>query len=263
LISKVLETAKNLRVPGRVLVAFSRFRSGGAGRESTDLQNQLPSLSFREFFLVSGHGLATFADFVKEFTVRGVGKRNSEISWTRVVERRVMAVTFAGIPVARGTFVQIDGMNGIESGFRRWYRILHLLGTLRNGPLSILQQGVSDGDRDYRKEQNEEDFASGQGAVSARVGGHQASFAYLRIFLEDGERCVCRRCRNQLRAIARQANRSRAKRQPEKLGVEEENDGGDGPGDGGGDPRICEFAHASSIAGELHQRNHGEGQLKT
>jgi hypothetical protein len=143
-----------------MLVGFSRFR-GGSGRESADLQNQLPSLSFREFFLVSGHGFATLTDFVKEFTVRGRGKRNGEIGWTRVVEPRVMPVAFAKISVARGTFVEIDGMNGIESGFRRWYRILHLLGTLRNGPLATLQQDVSDGDRDYRKEHNEETFASG------------------------------------------------------------------------------------------------------
>src|SRR5713101_5926989 len=51
--------------------------------------------------------------------------------------------------------------------------------------------------------------------------------------------------------------------EPEKLGVEEEDGGGDNPGDDLGYAGICEFAHPGAIAGELNQGNDGEGQLKT
>ena len=56
---------------------------------------------------------------------------------------------------------------------------------------------------------------------------------------------------------------SGAEDQPEEFAVEEEDGRGDEPGDDGGGAGVYEITHLGALAGELHQRNHGEWQLKT
>lgn len=50
-----------------------------------------------------------------------------------------------------------------------------------------------------------------------------------------------------------------AEDQPEKFGVEEENRGGDKPGEDGGEAGVRELAHLAAIAGELNERDHRKG----
>ena len=54
-----------------------------------------------------------------------------------------------------------------------------------------------------------------------------------------------------------------AEDKPEEFGVEEEDGGGNEPGDHLSDARVGEFAHPGAVAGELDQRDDGKGQLKT
>src|SRR5215470_4453713 len=55
----------------------------------------------------------------------------------------------------------------------------------------------------------------------------------------------------------------RTKREPQQFGVEKKDGGSDDPGNDCGKTRVGKFAHAAAVAGELHERNHCEGQLKT
>ena len=55
----------------------------------------------------------------------------------------------------------------------------------------------------------------------------------------------------------------KAESQPEQFGVEKKYGSGHTPGNDGGETRIDEFPHLRALAGEAHQRNHREGQLKT
>src|SRR5580700_194245 len=54
-----------------------------------------------------------------------------------------------------------------------------------------------------------------------------------------------------------------AQRQIHELGIQEEDGGRDGPGNGGGDARVREFSHPGAVTGELHQRYYSERELKT
>ena len=56
---------------------------------------------------------------------------------------------------------------------------------------------------------------------------------------------------------------SRAEDEPEEFAVEEKDGGGNTPGGDDGGAGVDEFAHLGAFAGELNERNHGEGQLKT
>ena len=49
----------------------------------------------------------------------------------------------------------------------------------------------------------------------------------------------------------------------DQQGVEDDDQGSGEPGEPGYPPGVGELAHFALVIGELHQRNQGEGQLKT
>lgn len=86
--------------------------------ERAEEQDELPALFFAEFAFKGGHGLVAFADFVEKLAI-GDGvqvRRIGEVGRIGVVALGIGAVAFAGVPVAVGAFVGIDGFGGGQRG---------------------------------------------------------------------------------------------------------------------------------------------------
>jgi len=118
-------------------------------------------LIFGEALFERGHGLAALTDFVEEFAVgRGThARRVGEIRRLWIVERGVVTVGFAGVAVAGTTFVEIERADGLENSVGRLERVFQLFGFDRDGPGTILVDGVKDGAGDNEEKQDEKRFA--------------------------------------------------------------------------------------------------------
>ncbi len=123
----------------------------GARRgEGTNEQNELPALLFGEAFFEGGHGLMAFADGVEEFAV-GYGARAfriREVGRSGIVGGGIVAVAFAGVAVAMGTAVEINGVGGFEIGAGLCQGILALLGFIGNDPWPVLENSVDNREND-------------------------------------------------------------------------------------------------------------------
>ncbi len=231
----------------------------------------MPALLFVQAFFEGWHGFSALADFVEELPIGDAAHALGvdEARGRRVIQGGIGAIAFPSFAVALDTFIEIDGAGRGEGRGRRLDRILAELGFFGNFPLPVLINRKDYGNRDRGEEKNEQKFA--QAESTSRMGSHGQVeiFAY-------GDRRQKKEKPNLKRAATLRTRPTHkrvweksigmkllaAEDQPEKLGVEAENGGGNDPCDDGGKAGVGEFAHFAAVAGELNQRDYGEGQLK-
>jgi hypothetical protein len=127
----------SMRSRGSVGCGARRRRRPGDRRpcEGTQQQDEPPALIFREAFFEGGHGLVAFGEFVEQFTV-GYSAHSipiREICWRGIVQRRIVAVAFAGVAVTRSALVAIKRADGLQDGVGVRERVLDEFGLFRRG----------------------------------------------------------------------------------------------------------------------------------
>jgi hypothetical protein len=167
----VTMTKTNVSADREFLSLRSRLPSVGAwawryccvGRpcERSQQQHQPPPLIFAETLLEGRHGLVTFAEFIKQFAVghRAHVRSVSEVRRCRIVQGCVMAVAFAGIPMARPALVEIERSHGFHRAIMPSQRVSNLLGLLWHGPRSIFLDCPHDRGKHHHEQQREQSFA--------------------------------------------------------------------------------------------------------
>jgi hypothetical protein len=135
-------------------------------------------LFFGEAFSKARHRLAAFADLVEELAI-GDGAHVvgvDEAFGCGVVEQGFGAIAFAGIAVALGAFVQIDGSSGGEGSGRRLQRIFAELGFFGDFPFAIFVEGDGYRNANYCQKRGEKEFAEAEGSFRRR--GHRSKFSH-------------------------------------------------------------------------------------
>ena len=103
-----------------------------------------------------------------------------EAGGRRIVHGCVGTVALAGVAMAVGAFVLINGARGREHGGRGCDGVSYKLCGSGNGPVIGNVNGVSNRKRDHSKKRNENEFAEAEPARRIGSGGQEKIFAYAR-----------------------------------------------------------------------------------
>jgi len=217
----------------------------------------LPALLFGQAFLERRHGSSALTDLIEELPV-GDATHALGVDEARgrgVIHGRVGTISLSSFAVALDAFIEIDGTSGVEGRGRRLDGILAKLGFVGDFPLAVLIDRDRDRNANQGEERSEKEFAQAESVL--RVSGHRQGkiFAYGDGRLKKEMFLLTRSAQGTLRAEDRRRPRAKlsaAEDEPEKLGVEEEDGGGDDPGNDGGEAGVGELAHFVAVAGELN-----------
>lgn len=241
-----MQNENNAREDSASLGRFCSWngRRSGVG-EITNEKNKLPTLLFGELPFVGRHGLVALRDDVEDFTVSDFLEAGGfgEVEGARVIHFCLRAISLPSFAMAFRALIEEDGQDLFCSGGGvERERVFRLFRLDRDGPGTTHECGI--GKIGGESEKNDEQNGGGTSRRSLWGIGHQLNFP----------------TKSPRAAPADVGLRSES--EPKEFSVEEEDSGGDDPGDDERRARVCKFAHAAAVAGELDKRNDGERKLK-